>query len=169
MKKEDKVEFEDCEYIECSEKEFGVFVVTPILLHPEIKDKNLIEKERRNLAGKLEGLNKGQVRFNICFHSRIEMLKVYLYLLEEKGYNKLRLLEEKPRETKERVYKLEDILNGTDFITFSGCGNILKLTVNIKDLSKFKEDILSVSGKFNIKNIWESEESIELKTKKIIN
>ena len=49
------------------------------------------------------------------------------------------------------------------------CGNILKLTVNIKDLDKFKEDILSVSDKFNIKNIWESEESTELKTKEIIN
>ena len=143
------------DYKKKENEEFCIFIVDTVLLHPEIRDHDLIEEERYYLSTSSE-LSRGQYKFDICFHSKIEMLKVYEYLVS-KGYKYSKIYMESSRNTEECKYTLNNIKNGNQFLSFIGCQNILSVTINLKDLDKFKKDIQDIRKDLGYRNVWRSE------------
>ena len=160
MEKLESIFIEGNEYIRVDDEErFCVYVVGPTLLHPRVTDKELKEKEINYLRKECE--KNSSLKFDICFHSRVEMLTVYLYLL--KNDYEVKLLEESPYDIKERFYNFEDLRNGKDDITFAGCRNVLCLNIDLtlENLDKLKRDLMNIRDLTGYKNIWESELSTE--------
>lgn len=166
MKNKESIFIENNEYIKKKgEDRFCIYVVGPTLLHPRVINKELKENEIKRLK-KTEKNNK--LTFDICFHSRIEMLNIYLFLLK-KNYN-VNLLEESPYEIEEKFYYFKDLIEGKVDINFAGCRNILNLNIDLtlENLDKFKDDLMNVGNITGYKNIWESELSTEEICKEII-
>lgn len=143
------------DYRKDEKNNFGVFIVDRTLLHPDIKNKKLIEKEKYEL-GITSELNKGQYKFDICFHSRIEMLNVYKYLVEL-GYKYCKIYVESSKYTSEELFTLDEIKEKKKDLNFFGCCNILNVIINSKNLWQFKKDIHSIREKLGYRNVWRGE------------
>lgn len=122
---------------------FGIIKVWPELLHPEIKDEELEEKEKYTLG--IISLNKGQIQFEIYTNSREEVHEVFLYLLQ-RGYRHIKVVKDTSRKRSnglKKKYSLESLYNSKDVYLFNtlGSSNILKVTIDISNLTKFKKDL----------------------------
>ena len=122
------------------------------LLHPLISDKHLLEIEKSSLQGTNSCYNKGQIKFEISFNSKIEMFTMIAYLLKL-GYKHIKIFNE-GFNIQEVILSEKDIIDNSNniLIDFTGWNNIsvISVVVNIDKLDKFKQDIYNSE----FLNIW---------------
>lgn len=145
-------------------KDFCIFFTDPILLHPEITDKKLLEREAYDIriGSYYSGgeSHKGQLKIGIMFRSIKEMMNVYV---------ELRRLNYRPviddldnKNIDECYYNLSLIEKSKSFYPF-GARDFLYVWVKEKDLLKFKNDLLSMRSKLRYRCLWGKEDILESK------
>lgn len=138
-------------------KKFGIFYVDPMLLHPNITDKKLKEKERYKIYNdnfRYNGTNKGQYVLGIVTNSLPGLYKIKEGL-EKLGYRKIKLVEECERDTEEILYSLDTV----DSFPLAGYGNILTVQIKAIELDKLKEDLMKLRELIGYRCYWETENS----------
>lgn len=134
-------------------KDFGIIGIWPELLHPGITSKKLKDEERYNLS--IISLNRGQTKFEVYANSREEIHEIFLYFLR-RGYRHIKIVKDTSRKgstCSKKIYSLENLYNSKNVYMFNTIGsrNILNITINLKNLDKFKEDLFNFSG---YRTIW---------------
>lgn len=144
-----------------NEGKFGVILTDPILLYPNIDDKQLKRKEVYNIYNNLncyEGTQKGQLILGLIFHSLEELFKVYIEL-KRLGYRKVKIVEDEIKSNlDQKLYNLNEI---EDVIDFTKCFNSILVQIKEKELDKFKSDLLIIGQKLNYRYFWGSEDLFE--------